>query len=117
MKMRLAAHRAAGKKPLPEAAKAIPVESEYAILKFRGRNKAYKAQGHLVEFKVINYGMLNAQVQVHLRLEGRDEKSGKRQTVDVDFYLPIAAFRQVSKLLQKVRFKRDRYRVLRAKRG
>ena len=101
-------------KTLPKAARTITLDYDYAIVKFRGRSEAYKARSQWADFKVVNYGMLDAQAQIHIKLKGMDERAGKVQTIDVDFYLPIADFRTVSRLLHGIRFKKDEYGVLRA---
>ncbi len=101
------------RKALPKAFRSRTLGYDYGLVKFRNRREAYKAKGQTVEFDVVQVGTLDAQVRIHCFLEGKDEFSGKADTVDVDFYLPIAAFRKASGLLRGMRFKRDKQGVLR----
>lgn len=59
---------------------------------------------------------LNSQVRVHSFLEGRDQKSGKVETIDVDFYLSIPEFRKASRLLRGMRFRKNKFGTLVPKR-
>ncbi len=103
-----------GKKPLPRVVKEVEVESDYALVKFRGEDEAYKAHGQPVWFKVVNYGALPAQVQVHLGLQGVDEKRRRERMIDVDFYLSVEESRRAFRLLRGLEFKLDRIGVVRA---
>jgi len=104
------------KKPLPKAVRIVPAKCDYAIVKFRDHDEAYKAEGQRAEFKVVNTGTLPPQVQVHLRLNGKDEKRRRQKecTIDVDFYVGLKEFKPISKLLRKIRIKNDKFRFPRA---
>ncbi len=104
------------RKFLPKAFRSVSSGYDYGIVKFRRRDEAYSAQGQLVEFQVVQVGTLNSQVRVHSFLEGRDQKSGKLETIDVDFYLSIPEFRKASGLLRGMRFRRNKVGTLVPKR-
>lgn len=104
------------KMELPPAVKVLSADCDYAIVKFKDRKEAYKADGQLTEFKVINSARRPSQVHIHLRVDGCDKETRPptKCRVDVDFYLPIPDFKRIAKLLQGVRFKRDKEGFLRA---
>ncbi len=102
-------------KPLPKAFRSRTLAYDYGLVKFRNRREGYKAEQQVVDFDVVQVGTLDAQVRVHFFLQGRDKYSGKNETVDVDFYLPIATFRRASGLLRGMRFRKDSQNVLRVK--
>lgn len=104
-------------KPLPESLSEILLAYDYALVKFRDKDEAYRAEGQLVEFKVVQVGTLHAQVRIHVFVRGLDKKSGKNETVDVDAYLPISEFREASRLLRGLKFAKDKHGVLRVSRG
>ena len=103
-------------KPLPKAFREVCVGYDYGLVKFRTRHEAYRAEGQLAEFQLVQVGTLDAQVRFHCFLQGVDRNSGRSETIDMDFYLSIPEFKKVSKLLQGTRFKRDRRSVLRVRR-
>lgn len=102
-------------KPLPRKFRSRALGYDYGLVKFRHRREGYSANGQIVEFDVVQVKTLDAQVRIHCFLEGKDMYSGKSETVDVDFYLPIATFRKASGLLRGMRFKRDSRDVLRVR--
>ncbi len=102
------------RKPLPKAFRSRTLAYDYGLVKFRNRREGYSAEQQVVDFDVVQVGTLDAQVRVHFFLQGR-EFSGKTETVDVDFYLPIATFRKASGLLRGMRFRKDSQNVLRVK--
>jgi hypothetical protein len=103
-------------KPLPRSFREVCVGYEYGLVKFRTRDEAYRAEGQLAEFQLVQVGTLDVQVRFHCFLQGADRNSGKSETIDVDFYLSIPEFRKVSKLLRGIHLKRDRWGVLRIRR-
>jgi hypothetical protein len=103
-------------KPLPKSFREVCVGYDYGLVKFRARREAYRAEGQLAEFQLVQVGTLDAQVRFHCFLQGADRNSGESETIDVDFYLSIPEFRKASKLLQGIRLKRDRRGVLRVRR-
>jgi hypothetical protein len=103
-------------KPLPKAFRAVCVGYDYGLVKFRARREAYRAEGQLAEFQLVQVGTLDAQVRFHCFFQGVDRNSGKSETIDLDFYLSISEFKKASRLLQGARLKRDRRSVLRVRR-
>jgi hypothetical protein len=102
-------------KSLPRAFRQVTVAYDYGIVKFRNRNEGYRAKKQTFDCDLVQVGTLDAQVRIHCFIYGADKRSGKSETVDVDFYLPVAEFRKVSDLIRGVHFKRDRQGVLRVK--
>jgi len=86
-------------------------------VKFRNRDEAYRAEHQIADFAVVQVKTLRAQVRVHFFLQGVDSKSRRRETIDVDFYLPIDEFRKVSGLLRGMRFRKDKLGRLIPKHG
>ena len=99
-------------KALPKAFRHISVVYDYSLVKFRNRREGYKAERQTVDCDLVQVGTLNAQVRIHCFVYGRDEYSGKEETIDVDFYLPVGEFKKVSRLVRGVRFRRNRQGVL-----
>jgi hypothetical protein len=100
-------------KELPKRIKTIATCYEYGLVRFRDRKEAYSAERQMVEFSVAETGGLGAQVWVHMFLRGTSLMSGKRETIDADFYLSISEFRNVRRLLEGLRFKKDHSGVTR----
>lgn len=103
------------RKPLPKAFRSRSLSYDYALVKFRNRREGYKAEGQALDLDVVQVGTLDAQVRIHCFIQGRDMHSGRTETVDVDFYLPIATFRKASGLLRGMRFRKDSRNILRVR--
>lgn len=83
---------------------------DYAILMFERTREAYRAENQFISFKLVQTGLLDAQVQIHVKMHRAvDEKRGKERDIDLDVYLPIEVFRRARNLLDGLRFRRDRF--------
>jgi len=73
--------------------KEIMINPRYAIARFMNSKVAFKNRDDdrkvLFSIKRVKEEGIPEEIQFHIRIEGRDEWSGKSDIVDVDFYVDI----------------------------
>jgi len=87
------------KKLSPQTSKEVWMKIDYAIARFMKSKLFFRTNSALFTFKKVKEGTLHEQIQIHLRIIGRNEK-GEQDDIDFDVYASIPEFNKLKELLE-----------------